>query len=379
MRLRLLFFVPRKECRIVFRQAPDYVFLMLVLLLTGSGLFMVASAGEVWGQFNYENPFYFVQRQAFFAAIGLIIMAGVSTVDYRIWKKIARPLLLLAFFLLIAVLIPGIGMVRNGSQSWIGVGSLSFQPSELMKIALIFYFSVLLSERKNVIHLFWKGLFTPLFVLGMAFGLIMLQPDLGTAAVMGGTAFLLLFIAGARIRFFVMTGLFALGGLVILIASAPYRMKRITAYLDPWSDPLGSGFQIIQSLYAVGPGGLFGHGYGESRQKYYYLPEPQTDFIFAIWAEETGFIGAVFIITLFFLLIWRGIHIGMRTQDPFAALLVCGITAMISLQSFINLGVVIGLMPVTGVTLPFLSYGGSSLTMTLASAGIVLGISRLKG
>ncbi|WP_095532831.1 putative lipid II flippase FtsW [Domibacillus mangrovi] len=353
--------------------------MMLVLLLTGSGLFMVASAGEVWGQFNYENPFYFVQRQAFFAAIGLIIMAGISTVDYRIWKKIAKPLLLLAFFLLIAVLIPGIGMVRNGSQSWIGVGSLSFQPSELMKIALIFYFSVLLSERKKVIHLFWKGLFTPLFVLVMAFGLIMLQPDLGTAAVMGGTAFLLLFIAGARIRFFVMTGLFALGGLVILIASAPYRMKRITAYLDPWSDPLGSGFQIIQSLYAVGPGGLFGHGYGESRQKYYYLPEPQTDFIFAIWAEETGLIGAVFIMTLFFLLIWRGIHIGMRTQDPFAALLVCGITAMISLQSFINLGVVIGLMPVTGVTLPFLSYGGSSLTMTLASAGIVLGISRLKG
>ncbi|OLN22889.1 putative lipid II flippase FtsW [Domibacillus antri] len=352
---------------------------MLVLLLTGSGLLMVASAGEVWGQFNYGNPYYFVQRQAFFAAAGLIVMACISYVDYRIWKKIARPLLIIAFLFLLAVLIPGIGMVRNGSQSWIGFGTLSFQPSELMKIALIFYFSALLAGRKKVIHLFWKGLFKPLFVLGMAFALIMMQPDLGTAAVMGGTAFLLLFIAGAPIRFFVMTGVSALAGLVLLILSAPYRIKRITAYLDPWSDPLGSGFQIIQSLYAVGPGGLFGYGYGESRQKYYYLPEPQTDFIFAIWAEETGFIGAVFIMILFFLLIWRGIHIAMRMEDSFGALLVCGITAMISLQSFINLGVVTGLLPVTGVTLPFLSYGGSSLTMTLASAGIVLSVSRSNG
>ncbi|OMP68776.1 putative lipid II flippase FtsW [Domibacillus epiphyticus] len=349
---------------------------MLVLVLTGTGLFMVASAGEVWGQFNYENPFYFVERQAFFAAAGLVVMAVISYVDYRIWRNLSSVLLVLAFLLLVAVLIPGIGMVRNGSQSWIGFGSLSFQPSELMKIVLIFYLSALLAERKKVIHLFWKGLFKPLLVLGIAFALIMMQPDLGTAAVMGGTAFLLLFVAGAPIRFFVLTGVSAIGGLALLIISAPYRMKRITAYLDPWSDPLGSGFQIIQSLYAVGPGGLFGYGYGESRQKYYYLPEPQTDFIFAIWAEETGFIGAVFIMILFFLLIWRGIHIASRIEDAFGVLLVCGITAMISLQSFINLGVVTGLLPVTGVTLPFLSYGGSSLTMTLASAGIVLSVSR---
>ncbi len=337
---------------------------------------MVASAGEVWGQFNYGNSFYFVERQAIFAGAGVLVMVLCSRFDYRLWREYSKPALMLAFLLLIAVLIPGIGMVRNGSQSWIGFGSLSFQPSEFMKMALVFYLAAILSERKRTIHLFWKGLFLPLAVIGAAFGLIMLQPDLGTAAVMGGTAFLLLFSAGAPIRFFVTIGVSAVIGLVVLIASAPYRMKRITAYLDPWSDPLGSGFQIIQSLYAVGPGGLFGHGYGESRQKYYYLPEPQTDFIFAIWSEETGFIGALWIILLFFLLIWRGVYIAMRLDDPFGMLLVFGLTGMICLQSFINLGVVTGLLPVTGVTLPFLSYGGSSLTMTLALAGIVLSASR---
>lgn len=354
----------------------DKLLLLLVLLLTGSGLLMVASAGEVWGQFNYGNSFYFVQRQAIFAVAGIVVMLVCSRLDYRLLKEYSKPLLILAFLLLIAVLIPGVGMVRNGSQSWIGVGSLSFQPSEWMKMALVFFLAATLSERKKTLHLFWKGLFFPLSIIGAAFCLIMLQPDLGTAAVMGGTAFLLLFSAGAPIRFFVTIGVSAILGLIVLIASAPYRMKRITAYLDPWSDPLGSGFQIIQSLYAVGPGGLFGHGYGESRQKYYYLPEPQTDFIFAIWSEETGFIGAAWIILLFFLLIWRGVYIAMRIDDSFGMLLVFGLTAMISLQSFINLGVVIGLLPVTGVTLPFLSYGGSSLTMTLALAGIVLSASR---
>ncbi|MCP3761910.1 putative lipid II flippase FtsW [Domibacillus sp. A3M-37] len=337
---------------------------------------MVASAGEVWGQFNYGNSFYFVERQAIFAGAGVVVMIICSRFDYRVWKQYSRQALILAFVLLIAVLIPGVGMIRNGSQSWIGVGSLSFQPSEWMKMALVFYLAAALSERKKTIHLFWKGLFLPIVVIGAAFGLIMLQPDLGTAAVMGGTALILLFSAGAPIHFFVTIGASAITGLVLLILSAPYRMKRITAYLDPWSDPLGSGFQIIQSLYAVGPGGLFGHGYGESRQKYYYLPEPQTDFIFAIWSEETGFIGAVWIILLFFLLIWRGVYIAMRLDDPFGMLLVFGLTGMICLQSFINLGVVTGLLPVTGVTLPFLSYGGSSLTMTLALAGIVLSASR---
>lgn len=354
----------------------DKVFLLLVLLLTGTGLFMVASAGEVWGQFNYGNSFYFVERQALFAGVGLIAMSFFAKLPYLFWKQYASVGLATAFLLLIAVLIPGIGMVRNGSQSWIGVGALSFQPSEWMKMALVFYLAAILSERKKVIHLFWKGLFTPLMTIGAAFGFIMLQPDLGTAAVMGGTAFLLLFSAGAPIRFFATIGALAISGLVLLIASAPYRIKRITAYLDPWSDPLGSGFQIIQSLYAVGPGGLFGHGYGESRQKYYYLPEPQTDFIFAIWTEETGFLGALWVIILFFLLIWRGIYIAMRLDDPFGTLLVFGLTGMLSLQSFINLGVVTGLIPVTGVTLPFLSYGGSSLTMTLLLAGIVLSTSR---
>lgn len=245
-----------------------------------------------------------------------------------------------------------------------------------MKFAMIIFLAKFLAERQKLITSFKKGLLPALGFVFVAFGMIMLQPDLGTGTVMVGTCIIMIFVSGARIFHFAMLGLIGVAGFVGLIASAPYRMKRITSYLDPWSDPLGSGFQIIQSLLAIGPGGLFGLGLGQSRQKFLYLPEPQTDFIFAILSEELGFIGGSFVLLLFSLLLWRGIRIALGAPDLYGTFLAVGIVAMIAIQVMINVGVVTGLMPVTGITLPFLSYGGSSLTLMLMAVGVLLNISR---
>ncbi len=297
-------------------------------------------------------------------------------VDYWTWRTWAKLIVIICFVLLIIVLIPGVGLVRGGARSWLGVGAFSIQPSEFMKMAMIAFLAKYLSENQKKIVFFKKGLVPSLSLVMLAFGMIMLQPDLGTGAVMVGTCIAMIFVAGARISHFVGLAMIGVVGFVGLIVSAPYRIKRITSFLDPWSDPLGSGFQIIQSLYAIGPGGLMGMGLGESRQKYFYLPEPQTDFIFAILSEELGFIGGVFVILLFGIMLWRGIKISLGAPDLFGSFLAVGIIVMIAIQVMINIGVVTGLMPVTGITLPFLSYGGSSLTLMLVSVGVLLNISR---
>jgi cell division protein FtsW len=245
-----------------------------------------------------------------------------------------------------------------------------------MKLAMIIYLAKFLSENQKNITSFKKGLVPSLGLVFTAFALIMLQPDLGTGTVMVGTCLIMIFVSGARIAHFAGLGLLGLAGFVGLIAAAPYRIKRITAFLDPWEDPLGSGFQTIQSLYAIGPGGLFGLGLGQSRQKFFYLPEPQTDFIFAILAEELGFIGGAFVLLLFALLLWRGIRTALNAPDLYGSFLAVGIISMVAFQVMINIGVVINLIPVTGITLPFFSYGGSSLTLMLMAMGILLNISR---
>jgi cell division protein FtsW len=293
-----------------------------------------------------------------------------------VWKRLAKPALLGGFALLILVLIPGIGAVRGGARSWIGISSFGIQPSEFMKICMILFLSKLLSDENHRITEFTKGLLPPLAVMGAAFGLIMLQPDLGTGSVLVGASLLIIYAAGARMSHLAGLGMIGVAGFVGLIIAAPYRLKRITAFLDPWSDPLGAGYQAIQSLYAIGPGGLVGLGLGASRQKYSYLPEPQTDFIFSIISEELGFIGAGLVLVLFTILVWRGMRTAITAPDTFGSLLAAGITGMIAVQVIINIGVVIGMMPVTGITLPLISYGGSSLTLMLVSLGILLNISR---
>ncbi|RSL31313.1 stage V sporulation protein E [Salibacterium salarium] len=354
----------------------DKLLLVSLLCLLTVGLFMVYSASSALGEYVQNDAFYFLKRQLIFAGTGLAAMIAIARIDYWFWKRWSLVILLICFFFLVLVLIPGIGMVRGGARSWIGAGAFSIQPAEFMKLGMIIFLSQYLVRNQKRIPEFKRGMLPALFLVFSAFALIMMQPDLGTGAVMVGTCLVLLFVAGARIKHFIYLGGLGLAGFAGLILSAPYRIQRITSFIDPWSDPLGAGFQIIQSLYAVGPGGLFGLGFGDSRQKYYYLPEPQTDFIFAIIAEEAGFLGAGFVLVLFGVLLWRGITAAMTAPDMYGALLATGICGVIFLQVLINIGVVTGLFPVTGITLPFLSYGGSSLTLLLAAAGILLNITR---
>lgn len=358
------------------RTAPDFWLLASILGLLAIGIVMVYSAGSVLAFHDYGDSFYFVKRQLLFATLGLVAMFFTMNLDYLVLKKYAKITLLLCFGLLIIVLIPGVGVVRGGARSWLGISSFGIQPSEFMKLGMILFLSYWLGKEDYRITAFAKGLLPPLGLIGLAFGLIMLQPDLGTGTVMLGASMLIVFTAGARIKHLV--GLAAVGamGFVGLILAAPYRLQRITAFLDPWSDPLGAGYQIIQSLYAIGPGGLAGLGLGMSRQKFSYVPEPQTDFIFSILAEELGFIGGILVLLLFLILVWRGMRVAMTIDDTFGSLLAVGIVGMVGVQVVINIGVVIGLMPVTGITLPLISYGGSSLTLMLTAFGILLNLSR---
>jgi cell division protein FtsW len=358
------------------KSAPDFLLIIITFSLLAIGLIMVYSASAIWADYKFHDSFFFAKRQLLFAGVGIIAMFFIMNVDYWTWRTWSKALLIICFVLLVLVLIPGVGMVRNGSRSWIGVGAFSIQPSEFMKLAMIAFLAKFLSENQKKITSFKQGLLPSLTLVFIAFGMIMLQPDLGTGTVMVGTCIAMIFVSGARISHFVGLGLIGVAGFAALVLSAPYRIKRITSFLNPWEDPLGSGFQIIQSLYAIGPGGLFGLGLGQSRQKFFYLPEPQTDFIFAILAEELGFIGGSLVLLLFSLLLWRGVRIALGAPDLYGSFLAIGIISMIAIQVMINIGVVTGLMPVTGITLPFLSYGGSSLTLMLMAIGVLLNICR---
>ena len=300
-------------------------------------------------------------------------MYFITKIPYTSYKKYSNHLLLGCVILLILVLIPGVGIVRNGSRSWFGIGPFGIQPSEAAKLSLIIFTSKYLSNNK--IKEF-KSVLPILIIVIFIFGLIMLQPDFGTGVIIVMSIMAILFIAGVNMSFFIKLGILGIIGIIVLIIIAPYRMARIISFINPWSDPLGSGFQIIQSLYAIGPGGLLGMGLGNSIQKHFYLPEPQTDFIFAVISEELGFLGVMVVSTLFLIIIYRGLKIAMTAEDKFAMYLSYGITFSIAFQTILNLMVVVGLIPVTGVTLPFLSYGGSSLLVSLTEIGILLNISK---
>lgn len=360
------------------RKKIDYILLLSIIIISLFGLLMIYSSSYVWAEYKFNNPFKFVINQAIFLLIGLIIMYFISNIDYHLYQKKANLLLLGCSILLILVLIPGIGTVRNGSRSWFGIGSLGVQPSEFMKLALIIFTSNYLVKNEKNMTKIKDGVLPILILTLLIFGLIMLQPDFGTGIIIVMSIVGLLFISGVPIKFFIRTGILGVIGIVILILMAPYRLKRILSFLNPWQDPLGSGFQIIQSLYAIGPGGLFGYGFLNSRQKHFYLPEPQTDFIFSIISEEFGFLGVLIVTSLFFIIIYRSIKIALKSNDLFSKYLAFGISFQIGFQAILNLMVVTGLIPVTGVTLPFLSYGGSSLLINMISMGIVLNISRYK-
>ncbi len=353
---------------------PDLVLLAIVLTLLGIGLLMVFSSSSVTAGVRNGDPYYYLKRQSMWAVLGLTVMFIIMKIDIRIIKALAYIGMIFTIICLALVITP-LGLDANGATRWLGVGSIGFSPSDLAKPAIVLYMARLLSNRLTKIQDFIQGLGTPLFVLMVACGLIMLQPDLGTTVDIAGTVYFMLWAAGARIAHMIGLALTGVAGVVAMIFVAPYRLERFLSYLDPFDDPIDTDFQIVQSLYAIGSGGLFGVGIGQSRQKYFYLPEQHTDFIFAIVGEELGFIGCAFVILLFILLAWRGFKIAMEAEDPFISLLAAGLTCMIVFQAFINIGVVTATLPVTGITLPFISYGGSSLLFTLIAIGMLLNAS----
>ena len=347
-----------------------------ILIISLFGVIMIYSASYIWAEYKYNDPFKYVKNQGLFLIIGIFMMLFISKIDYKKYYDKANILLLGCMLLLVLVLIPGVGTVRNGSRSWFGIGSFGIQPSEFTKLALIIFTSRYLTRNEMLMKSFKKGILPILGLTLFIFGLIMLQPDFGTGSILVMSIMGMLYVGGVDFKFFLKIGILGVGGIVGLIVAAPYRLARILSYLNPWSDPLGSGFQIIQSLYAIGPGGLFGMGFLNSRQKHFYLPEPQTDFIFSIISEEFGFLGILIISILFLTIIYRGFYISRHTDDLFGKYVAFGITFQLAFQTVMNLMVVTGIIPVTGVTLPFLSYGGSSLLITLCGMGILLNISR---
>lgn len=338
-----------------------YLFFTAIILIL-FGLIMIYSASSIWAMYKFSDSFKYVKQQGLFILVGVILVFVIRKIDYRIYYKNATKIFFSCIVLLILVLIPGIGSVRNGSRSWFGIGSFGIQPSEFAKVGLIILTSKYLSKSNKFVKDIKRGVIPILSVLFLVFGLIMLQPDFGTGMIIVVSILAMLFIAGVNMKFFIGLGLIGVIGIIILIVIAPYRMDRITSFIDPWSDPLGTGFQIIQSLYAIGPGGLLGMGFLKSRQKQFYLPEPQTDFIFSIISEEFGVLGVVIISSLFILLLLFGIKIALNTKDNFAKLLSFGLIFQMLIQAVMNLMVVIGLIPVTGVT-----FRGTHLLHTLFS------------
>ncbi len=357
------------------QRTMDIFLVIAVLALLGIGLVMVHSASSVATLTDYGDSFFYLKRQSMWAAFGLIGLLIASRIDYHRWNEYAVILMGISILILLAVLHPSIGVVVNGARRWIEIAGQRFQPSEFAKLGLIFFTASGLAYNQNRI----KRLVTaaPYVVIAAAVcGLVLLQPDLGTAVAIGGTAFIMWFAAG--FHWFHLTFLVAIAAPATwkAIMMEEYRRDRFMAFLNPWADPLGDGYHIIQSLLALGSGGLFGLGLGNSRQKLFYLPERHTDFIFAIIGEELGLIGALLVIGLFGMLAYRGFRIALHAPDTFGRLLAAGITSMIILQALINIGVVTGSLPVTGITLPLISSGGSSLIPTLGSIGILLNISR---
>jgi cell division protein FtsW len=359
-------------------QAKDNILLITVLLLMGIGVVMVYSTSAIYvnSKFGGKNSFLFLEKHLMVLVPSLLSLILFSYIPYPYLRWVTYPFLALTLTLLILTLFSGFGVVLNNARRWLSIGPILFQPSEFAKLALIIYFSHALSKKQEKIKSFSKTFLPGLIILGLFFGLIFKQPDLGTSINLVIILVGLFFVAGIPLRY--LLGLFLIAGpaLGFLIWRVPYQRERLMAFLDPWKDPMNSGYQLIQSLIALGNGGISGTGLGQGHQKLFYLPEPYADFIFATIGEELGLLGSFLILGLFTILIWRGIRIALQAPDLFGMLLASGLTLLIGTQFLINLGVVTGLLPTKGLPLPFISYGGSSLLACSTSVGILLSISR---
>lgn len=368
----------RKVKRVHMDRHYDKTLVFSVLALLAAGIVMVYSSSSVVAFTTYGDPSYFMKRQILWALVGTALMAVAMHTDYRAFgdQRAVLGLLIITLVLLATTLMPGIGKTINGARRWIKLGGLTFQPSELAKFVIVVYVSYTLAKKGDRIRNFMSGLLPPLVATGMCTVLILLQPDFGAAVTIWLVVFILLFAGGAN--------LFHLGGIAaatlpvaaFVVVRSHYRLQRIFSFLDPWSDPQGTGHQIIQSFLAFGSGGILGRGLGEGRQKLLFLPERHSDFIYAVIGEELGLVGSLAVLTLFFVILWRGIRIARSSTDRTGRFLALGITLMICLQGLINMAVVTGLLPTKGIALPLVSYGGSSLVVTLGAVGVLLSISR---
>ena len=355
----------------------DPVLLTLVMALLLGGFVILASASISISDNVADNPFFYLQRQLLAAAIGTLAAGVCLFVPMQVWRNLGPLMLLLGLALLVVVLLPGIGYEVNGARRWVRVGIMNLQVSEPARLCFLMYLAGYLVRRSKTLREEFVGFLRPMLVLTLACYLLLKEPDFGAAIVLLATALVMLFVAGARIRDFLLFFSVAVIGMVTLAITSPYRMKRLTGFLDPWSDPYDSGFQLTQSLIAIGRGEWFGVGLGDSVQKLFYLPEAHTDFVFAVFAEEFGLFGSLVLIALFLALLWRVFRLGIRAHDAerfFEAYLAIGIGTWLGLQAFINIGVNMGLLPTKGLTLPLISYGRSSLIVTMICIGLLLRI-----
>ena len=372
------------------KRQVDFVLVVIIIILLAFGIVMVLSASAPSALAETGSSYTYFFSQLRFAAMGLVVMWIVSRIDYHIYKKFYWPVYWISIGILLLVLIPGLGSESGGATRWIDLGFLRFQPSEITKVGLIIFFAGYLTDHKNDLRYFKKGFLLPLVFLAIPVLIaLFIQNHLSVGIVMSLITIVMMLVAGCRLFHFVATGLVVGGAgaaaLVTYLSTAgdqasdlSFRFGRILNFMDPWQDATGLGWQTIQGLYAIGSGGLFGVGLGESKQKYLYVSEPQNDFIFAILAEELGFVGCLVVIALFALFIWRGIIIAMKSSDMFGSLLATGITTLVMVQAALNIAVVTNSMPNTGISLPFFSAGGTALIILLAMCGILLNISRSK-
>lgn len=357
------------------RPSYDPLLLAAVLGLVGFGLVMVYSASAITAQDKLGDSFFFLKRQAMAAGIGLLGMAVAMQLGYKRMARLAYPLLIIAIILLVAVLIPGLGTKVGGAKRWLRVPGVSIQPAEVAKVAWVIYLAYSLAKKREKVKSFSIGFVPHLGLAGVMVLLCMLEPDFGSSVSLIFLMFVMLFAAGARLSYILGMVLAAIPFAYIAIASSPYRMKRITAFLDPWANRQGSGYQVAESLMSIGSGGITGLGLGDGRQKLFFLPEAHTDFIFSIIGEELGLLGVAFLIGLYVIVIWRGLRAALNASEAFGTYLGLGIVSLIAFQGITNMAVAMGVVPTKGLTLPFISYGGSSLIMLMSAAGLLLSIS----
>lgn len=358
------------------RHAPDLLLLGAVAGLCALGLVMVYSASSVAALEAYGDGAYFLKRTLLWMTLGAGGFGIAARVHYRAWRRFTPFLLVASFGLLVAVLVPGVGVVVNGARRWIALGPVTLQPVEATKLALVLYLAHFLAQRGLAVRDLRRGLLPPLVVLGVLGALVMRQPDMGSAVILCVITTSLLYAAGAQIRHLLGIGAVGVPMAVVLALSEAYRRNRLLAFLDPWQDPQGTGFHIVQSLIAIGSGGLVGVGIGHSLQKFFYLPERHTDFVFAILAEELGFVGVAILLVLYVLFTARMLRLAARAPDRYGALLATGVGTWVAAQATMNIGAVSGVLPVVGVPLPFVSFGGSSLFVLLVACGICFNLSR---